>query len=65
MNEGDMVIGPTDADFASSGLVDVSLIRLSFLAVMPRADFLGAIGSVAPVRHRRLLRRLAHYLNEP
>ncbi len=60
----DEVIASTDADFASSGLVDASLIRLGFLSLLPTSEFLGDIGSIAPERHRRLLRRLAKYLEE-
>ena len=63
--EFDEIIAPTDSDFVSSGLADTSLIRLGFLALLPTAEFLGDIGSISPERHRRLLRRLAHYLEEP
>ena len=56
------IISPTDADFASSGLVAASLIRLSFWAVLPRKDIAGAIGSIAPERHRRLLDALSNHL---
>lgn len=58
----DEIISPTDADFASSGLVTASLIRLSFLAVLPRKDIAGTIGSIAPKRHRRLLEALSNHL---
>jgi mRNA interferase MazF len=58
----DEIIHPTDADFPSSGLVDASLIRLSFLAVLPRRNIAGSIGSIAPERHRRLLMALSAYL---
>lgn len=61
----DEIIRPGDVDFKASGLLDVSLIRLGFLAVLPPADFLGDIGSISIQRHRRLLRRLADYLGEP
>jgi mRNA interferase MazF len=50
----DEIMRPTDADVASSGLVTASLIRLSFLAVLPRRNIPGSIGSIAPERHRRL-----------
>lgn len=60
----DEIISTTDADFASSALFDTSLIRLGFLAVLPSSEFLGGIGSISPERHRRLLRRLAKYLEE-
>ena len=58
----DEIIRPTDADFASSGLVAASLIRLNFLAVLPRRNIPGSIGSIAPERHRRLLIALSGYL---
>jgi len=58
----DEIIARTDADFAASGLMDTSLIRLGFLALLPASEFLGDIGSISPERHRRLLRRLASYL---
>ena len=58
----DEIISPTDADFASSGLVAASLIRLSFLAVLPRKNIAGVIGSIAPERHRRLLDALSKHL---
>lgn len=60
----DEVIARTDADFASSGLADTSLIRLGFLALLPADELLGDIGSISPARHSRLLRRLADYLEE-
>ena len=58
----DEIIRPADADFASSGLLAASLIRLSFLAVLPRRNIPGSIGSIAPERHRRLLIALSGYL---
>ena len=61
----DEVIATTDADFGSSGLVDTSLIRLGFLALLPTSEFLGDIGSISTERHHRLLRRLANYLLQP
>jgi mRNA interferase MazF len=61
----DEIISPNDVDLKASGLLDVSLIRLGFLALMPPDEFLGDIGSISIQRHRRLLRRLADYLSEP
>ena len=58
----DDIVSALDEDFASSGLKAPSLIRLGFLAVLPAASFLGAIGSINRERHRRLLRRLAEHL---
>lgn len=58
----DDVISSADADFPSSGLVADSVVRLGFLAVLPRQRILGAIGEVAAVRHARLLRNLSKHL---
>jgi len=58
----DEIISPNDSDFASSGLVAASLIRLSFLAVLPRKKIEGVIGSIASERHRRLLEALGNHL---
>jgi len=49
-------------DYTASGLKSPSLIRLGFLAVLPESRLIGAIGTLAPDRHRRLLGRLATYL---
>lgn len=57
----DLIIGKDD-DFAGSGLMTDSLIRLGFLAVLPRKNIVGSIGAIAPERHRRLLQRLSDYL---
>jgi mRNA interferase MazF len=58
----DEVIALADPDFASSGLITPSLVRLGFLDVLPRAMIIGAIGTVSPERHRRLLDALGSYL---
>jgi mRNA interferase MazF len=58
----DEIILPTDADFAGSGLVSASLVRLGFLAVLPRRNVAGAIGQISPERHKRLLKSLSDYL---
>ena len=58
----DEVIRPADADFAASGLVSASLIRLGFLAIVPRRSVAGSIGAISPERHKRLLKTLSDYL---
>ena len=40
----DEIIGPFDVDFGGSGLRTDSLIRLGFLAVIPRNKISGSIG---------------------
>ena len=58
----DESIAPGDTDFDMSGLVSSSLIRLAFLAVLPRRRVLGTIGEISSERHTRLLRTLSDYL---
>jgi len=58
----DEIISPADEDFKSSGLLSKSLIRLGFLAVLPRRRILGSIGAISSERHKRLLRKLSDYL---
>jgi mRNA interferase MazF len=58
----DELISPSDGDFASSGLKSESLIRLSYLAVLPRSDVAGSIGSISSERRKRLLKTLSDYL---
>jgi mRNA interferase MazF len=60
----DDIIRSTDADFKTSGLADDSLVRLGFLTSLPKTKVVGVIGTVAPQRHMRLLRRLADYLTK-
>jgi mRNA interferase MazF len=58
----DEIISPQDSDFESSGLLSESLIRLGFLAVIPRKNIAGAIGSISLERHKKLMNRLSAYL---
>jgi len=58
----DELITNQDIDFSTSGLVSDSLIRLGFLAVLPRRNVIGSIGSISSERLKRLLHRLSEYL---
>ena len=58
----DDIISPADPDFAASGLRTQSLIRLGFLAVLPRSKILGSIGTISSERHQHLLKTLSDYL---
>ena len=58
----DEIISTTDHDFVNSGLLAGSVIRLGFLAVLPRQKILGSIGQVAASRHARLLKNLSEHL---
>ena len=58
----DEIILPENTDFLASGLVAPSVIRLGFLAVLPRKKIAGSIGAIAQDRHHRLLDNLSKYL---
>ena len=58
----DEVIFSSDDDFAASGLKATSLVRLGFLAVLPSAQIIGAIGSISSARHQTLLQSLSSHL---
>ena len=58
----DEVIRDTDNDFKQSGLLQTSLIRLGFLAVLPLSSIAGSIGNISTERHQRLLFNLSEYL---
>ena len=51
-----------DTDFSDSGLKAPSIIRLSFLAVLPLRNILGTIGFISAERHHLLLSRLCKHL---
>jgi mRNA interferase MazF len=59
----DELLAQGDADFLSSGLKAASVIRLGYLAVLPRKDFKGRIGSISQTRLDRLLTTLANFLS--
>ncbi|NJK28541.1 MAG: transcriptional regulator [Coleofasciculaceae cyanobacterium SM2_3_26] len=58
----DNIISPADSDFTASGLRKKSLIRLGFLAVIPRNKIIGSIGAISSTRHQHLLKTLSDYL---
>jgi mRNA interferase MazF len=58
----DELITRDDEDFAMSGLLAESIIRLGFLAVLPRKNIMGSIGAISSHRHHRLLKKLSDYL---
>jgi mRNA interferase MazF len=58
----DEILSFSDSDFAASGLKTDSLIRLGFLAMLPRTRIAGSIGAISAERHKRLLKSLADYL---
>lgn len=58
----DDTIATADADFTASGLKAPSLIRLGFLAQLPRSALSGGIGQVCKERHQCALERLSRWL---
>jgi mRNA interferase MazF len=58
----DEIIRLQDPDFSGSGLLTDSLIRLGFLAIIPRQKIIGSIGAISQARHKKLLQNLSHYL---
>jgi mRNA interferase MazF len=60
----DEIIAVSDPGFSAGGLRSESLIRLGYLAVLPRSSVLGSIGTISLERHRRLLKTLSSYLLE-
>lgn len=58
----DETITPVESDFRTSGLKAASLIRLGYLAVLPRSEFKGRIGSVSAQRRDRLRAKLSDFL---
>ena len=58
----DELLAPGEPGYAETGLLAPSIVRLGFLAVLPRTKVAGAIGSLSPLRHRQLLERLARHL---
>ncbi len=60
----DELIVRTDSDFNESGLLADSVVRLGFLAVLPRIRIAGTIGRVSRSRYERLMKRLSSYVIE-
>ena len=58
----DELIEHSGPEFSRSGLKADSLIRLGYLAVLPVSDLRGAIGSISPECHHRLLENLCRHL---
>lgn len=58
----DELINKDDNYFGQTGLRQSSLIRLSYLAVIPNRTVAGSIGKIDTTLHKNLLERLAKYL---
>lgn len=62
INGFDEIIESNNSDFKQSGLLNSSLIRLGFLAVIPSRNIRGSIGNISNSRHERLLQNLSKHL---
>lgn len=60
----DEIVTEPDSDFSQSGLKAPSVIRAGRLAVVEGNMLLGAIGTIAPERLKRIKGRLAAWLTE-
>jgi mRNA interferase MazF len=58
----DELLKENDIDFHESGLLKESVIRLGFLAVLPKKNIAGSIGHLTSERHYKLLNNLSDYL---
>ena len=58
----DEILDKNQTNFVNTGLRQTSLIRLSFLAVIPTTKIRGSIGKIDALLHRQLLQRLANFL---
>ena len=58
----DELIDENSSHFNQTGLRQTSIIRLGFLAVIPKHKIPGSIGRVDTALHKNLLERLANYL---
>lgn len=58
----DETLRRSDPDFAASGLVADSVVRLGFLGTVARGRIVGRIGLISRERHERLLARLGAHL---
>jgi len=58
----DEVLNKENNNFAATGLHQTSIIRLSFLAVIPSKNIPGVIGKIDYTLHKELLQRLANFL---
>ncbi|MEP6465462.1 MAG: type II toxin-antitoxin system PemK/MazF family toxin [Parafilimonas sp.] len=58
----DEILNESDFHFTKTGLNKTSLIRLSFIAVVPSANIFGSIGKLQPLLLKELLQRLSTFL---
>jgi mRNA interferase MazF len=63
--EFDEIIRADDREFAATGLKKESLVRLSFLHVVPSDELRRSIGYISDRVYRKLLINLSRYIGSP
>jgi mRNA interferase MazF len=58
----DYLIMENDNDFKSSGLIKDSIIRLSYITVIPRKYIEGNLGFISSETYKLIINRLCNYL---
>jgi mRNA interferase MazF len=59
----DAILCPADEDFDQTGLKAASVIRVTYLALLPRSYFKGRIGAVSALRLRAIITSLVGFLS--
>ncbi len=62
IHEFDLIIRNTDKDFAETGLLTTSVVRLASLAILTATSITGTIGFLKARDHQQLLKNLANHL---
>ncbi len=61
----DEIIDRNHPDFKASGLLAPSLVRLTFIAIVPKADIPGTIGSLGNGTITKIINNLIEFLKKP
>lgn len=61
--EFDELISETDSDYKNTGLLQKSLIRLGFLAILKQKSVKGSIGQISEIRYKKLINNLSSYIS--
>jgi mRNA interferase MazF len=60
----DEIIDNNHPDFIASGLLAPSLVRLTFIAIIPAADIPGSIGSLSALTITEIINNLIDFLKQ-
>jgi mRNA interferase MazF len=62
VNGLDEIISNNDIDFNESGLIQQSLIRVGYLAIIPNKIIAGIIGKISVSRLQKIKKQLAEFI---